>query len=89
MKLYPACLPLKQRTPVGYHSGWSSPIPLNVLEKHANGYTNVYKDFFKQIHYKMEVLDRCKDADQLPQQFYEYEAQYKTNTYYPPGNLDI
>ena len=37
----------------------------------------------------MEVLDRCKDADQLPQQFYEYEAQYKTNTYYPPGNLDV
>ena len=34
----------------------------------------------------MEVLDRCKDADQLPYQFYEYEAQYKTNTYYPPGN---
>ena len=83
-KIYPACLPSGKRTSTrGYHSGWSSPIPFHILRRFAPGFTKVYRDFFKQIHYKMEILDQCKDNN-----FYTASTDpvfYPTNTYYPPG----
>ena len=86
MKIYPACLPIKERSSVdGYHSGWSRPIPYHILRKYAPGYTEIYDEFFKQVHYKMEIFDKCKDSNLLEDA--SRTAIYKTNTYYPPGQL--
>ena len=84
--IYPACLPIKQRTSTfGVHSGWSSPIPFHLLWQYAPGFTKVYRDFFKQIHYKMEVQDQCQDANKLAVTM--EDATFPTNTYYPPGTV--
>ena len=84
-RLYPACLPLQQRTSeTGYQSGWSAPIPYHILKKYSPGLLRVYSDFFKQNHYRMNVSQRCEDpktninGDQF---------QFPTNTYYPPGTI--
>ena len=47
------------------------------------GFTEVYDEFFKQVHYKMEVLEECKDSNLLEDAF--LTPQFRTNTYYPPG----
>ena len=84
-KIYPACLPTERRTSmVGYHSGWSSPIPFRILRKYAVGFTKVYRDFFKQIQYRMQILDKCEDDN-----FFTASTdpvKFPTNTYYPPGD---
>ena len=83
-KIYPACLPTERRTSrVGYHSGWSSPIPFHILRQYAVGFTKVYRDFFKQIHHRMEILGKCEDDN-----FFTASTDpvnFPTNTYYPPG----
>ena len=82
--MYPACLPLKTRVNrFGYHSGWSSPIPFHILTQFAPGFTKVYRDFFKQVHYKMDISERCQDSNKLA--VTAAEALYPTDTYYPPG----
>ena len=82
--VYPACLPTQQRTSnSGFHSGWSSPIPFHILSSYAPGFTKVYRDFFKQIHYKMDISERCEDSNTLAAT--GEPAQFRTNTYYPPG----
>ena len=84
-KIYPACLPIKQRTSsYGIHSGWSTPIPFHILAKYAPGFTEVYQEFFKQIHYRMEISDRCQDANVIT--VTGDNSTFRTNTYYPPGN---
>ena len=84
MRIYPACLPLKKRTSVdAYHSGWSRAIPYHIFRKWAVGYTEIYDEFFKQVHYKMDILEECKDSNLLEDTF--LTAQYRTDTYYPPG----
>ena len=84
MELYPACLPLQERRSVdAYHSGWSRAIPYHIFRKWAVGYTEIYDEFFKQVHYKMEVLEECKDSNLLEDTF--LTPQFRTNTYYPPG----
>ena len=83
-KIYPACLPTGKRSSTeGFHSGWSSPIPFNILRKYAPGFTKVYRDFFKQIHYKMEIFERCADDNYFigsPDPVFS-----PTDTFYPPG----
>ena len=82
--IFPACLPVKQRTSkVGVHSGWSSPIPFHFLTKYAPLFTKIYRDFFKQVHYKMEIFKTCEDPNIFA--LTGKPAIYKTNTYYPPG----
>ena len=82
--IFPACLPLQKRTEnIGIHSGWSSPIPFYILSQFAPGFTKIYRDFFKQAHYKMDIMDRCSDANALS--VTGEPAQFPTNTYYPPG----
>ena len=84
--IFPACLPLQtRRETIGIHSGWSSPIPLYILTQFAPGFTKIYRDFFKQAHYKMEIFDRCLDANTLA--VTGDPAQFPTNTYYPPGKV--
>ena len=83
-KVYPACLPLKQRTSSsGIHSGWSNPIPFHIITQYAPGFSEVYRDFHKQVHYRMTIQDRCKDPNIIT--LLGQNATYKTNTYYPPG----
>ena len=43
----------------------------------------VYRDFFKQIQYKMDILERCEDANVLAVS--GAPVTFPTNTYYPPG----
>ena len=87
MKIYPACLPIKQRkTKFGIHSGWSTPVPFHILWKYAPLFTKVYRDFFKQVQYKMVIPERCED-DNLKAESAE-PAIYTTNTYYPPGKKE-
>ena len=84
-RIYPACLPMKQRkSTFGYHSGWSNPIPFHILSKYAPGFTKFYRDFFKQVHYKMNILERCEDTDSLA---IGGMQEFPTNTYYPPGTV--
>ena len=84
MEIYPACLPLQEARSVdAYHSGWSRAIPYHIFRKWAVGYTEIYDEFFKQVHYKMEVLEECKDSNLLEDTF--LTPQFRTNTYYPPG----
>ena len=84
--IYPACLPLQQRSSTeGFHSGWSSPIPFHILSQYAPGFTKVYRDFFKQIHYRMQIDQRCEDSNIIPFQGFEIPATFETNSYYPPG----
>ena len=93
-EIYPACLPIKQRTSkYAFHSGWSNPLPLHLLNKYAPGHTKVYGDFFKQVQLLMEVQDKCKDSNTLLNYGFGYgyglyeNATLPTNTYYPPGKV--
>ena len=82
--IFPACLPTGKRTSVvGYHSGWSNPIPYHILKKYSVGFTRIYRDFFKQIHYKMKIMDKCEDDNFFTSS--TAQVEYPTNTYYPPG----
>ena len=84
LEIFPACLPLKQRSSgLGYHSGWSDPVPYHILLKYAPGLTKVFRDFFKQVHYRMDVLEKCEDANKLA--LIGEDVEFPTNTYYPPG----
>ena len=86
LQIYPACLPLKKRTSVdAFHSGWSRPIPYHIFRNWSVGYTEIYNEFLKQVHYKMEVLEKCKDSNLLEDPF--LTPQYRTDTYYPPGEV--
>ena len=88
-KIYPACLPVGNSvSKTGIHSGWSSPIPKHILEKYAPGFAHVYREFFKQVHYKMEILDKCED-DNIFIKVNEQPVKFPTNTYYPPGILSF
>merc|ERR1711971_222343 len=66
LQVYPACLPLTQRTT-------------------RFGFLKVYEDFFKQIHYKMDILEKCEDANVLG--ITGIPAKFPTNTFYPPGTV--
>ena len=84
-KIYPACLPLGNSiSKTGFHSGWSSAIPKHILKKYAPGFAKLYGEFFKQVHYKMEILEQCED-DNFFTKVYEEPVIFPTNTYYPPG----
>ena len=84
LQIYPACLPFKERSTVdAFHSGWSRPIPYHIFRNFSSGYTEIYDEFFKQVHYKMEVLEECRDSNLLEDTF--LTAQFRTDTYYPAG----
>ena len=69
IQLYPACLPTSEKSPAtlnlsktfGIHSGWSHPPPLKFIQSKAAGYLKFYGDFYKQWHYKMEIMNKCSD----------------------------
>ena len=88
-RIYPACLPPVGRTQPtqGVHSGWTAPPPLAFLEKFASGYAepSIYRDFFKQWHYKVDILEKCEDPTRS--QTYGLALEYPSNSYYPPATI--
>ena len=86
-KIYPACLPPKDRSPPteGVHSGWSKPPPLHFLRRFAEGYLPFYDDFFKQWHYKMKIQESC--ADPTKTQIFGLPVKHPSKTYYPPATV--
>merc|ERR1711892_631318 len=49
-----------KEAPSGIHAGWAEPPPLNFLLRNAPSYVPLYRDFFKQWHYRMDIVE-CKD----------------------------
>ena len=45
---------------------WFHPRIKKVLTEYAPGFTKVYRDFFKQIHYKMNIQEQCRDTNLIP-----------------------
>merc|ERR1711892_249627 len=58
----------------GIHAGWAEPPPLTFLMRYAPAYVPLYREFFKQWHYRMEILEKCEDP--------------KNSTFPPFGPLD-
>jgi len=86
LRIYPACLPLKKRSSsTGVHTGWSKPPPFHFVNAYAAGYARFYRDFFKQWHYKMDILDKCQDP-QLNSLF-GAPLEFQTNSFYPPATV--
>merc|ERR1712106_1025585 len=44
-----------------------------------------WSDLFKQFHYKMEIIDKCKDPENI--QVFGKELQYPSNSSYPAGTI--
>jgi hypothetical protein len=89
LRLNPICLPNKDKQKpgkqTGIHAGWSKPPPFHFIEDQAQGYLPFYRDFFKQWHYKMDILPKCQDP-QLDG-VAALELQFPSNTFYPPGTV--
>ena len=95
-KIYPVCLPLKnrQKSRQAVHSGRSKPPPLHFLQEYAKGFVTYFSDFFKQWNYKMDIQESCKDPkssytkstyNTTTDQFTSTSINTTTDTYYPPG----
>jgi hypothetical protein len=83
-RIRPACLPLeKRKSASGIHTGWSRPPPYHIVQQFAPGYLKFYRDFSKQWHYKMDIMDECQD----PQEFLSIPLYPPTNTSYPPATV--
>merc|ERR1711892_326769 len=67
--LNPVCFSnqeLKRQTggedaPSGIHAGWTAAPPLTFLTRYAPAYVPLYREFFKQWHYRMDILVKCQD----------------------------
>ena len=84
-KINPACLPdgESSRSTSGIHSGWSTPPDLSYVIQFAAGYLPIYRDFFKQYHYSMDLVS-CKDP---VTNILGDELLHPSNSYYPPGTV--
>ena len=84
LKLRPACLPPGKRTSKkGIHTGWSRPPPFYIVEAYAPKYLKFYRDFSKQWHFAMDILDKCEDPQVFP--YSNDSLPYPSNTSYPAG----
>jgi len=85
-KLNPACLPTNDKQPSsGIHAGWSKPPPRSYIKTHASEYEQFYEDFFKQWHYKMDILDKCEDPKK--NSITGEALQFPSNSSYPAATL--
>ena len=88
LRLWPICLPSGEKKKpgkqTGIHTGWSKPPSFHFLETQAAGYLPFYRDFFKQWHYKMDILE-CKDP-QLSAVLGN-PLKHPSNTFYPPATV--
>jgi len=85
-KVWPACLPPERRgsTRAGIHTGWSKPPPMSFVQSVAPGYAGLYDNFYKQWHYKMDILETCEDPTDSP---LCAPLKHPSNTSYPPGTV--
>merc|ERR1719153_128948 len=87
-EVWPACLPPagqgSTRARTGIHTGWSKPPPLSFVESVAPGYAGLYDNFYKQWHYKMDILETCEDPKDSP---LCASLKYPSNSSYPPGTV--
>ena len=85
-ELRPACLPSTSKgiPKTGLQSGWSQPPPLPFILSQAKLYAEIYDNFFKQWHYKLDILETCEDPkiNRVCN-----NLQFPTNTYYPQGTI--
>ena len=83
--LTPACLPTENPPETGIHVGWSKAPPLAYLKKHAAPYFPFYDNFFKQWHYKMDILKTCQDPTLNP--ITGEELSFSSNSSYPKATV--
>jgi len=83
--LTPACLPTENPPEKGIHVGWSKAPPLAYLKKHAAPYVEFYDNFFKQWHYKMDILETCQDPTSNP--ITGDELSFPSNSSYPKATV--
>jgi len=86
LKLWPACLPTQSKAypKTGIHTGWSKPPSFSFIQSQAPGYGPFYADFYKQWHYRMDILDTCEDPKDSP---FCFPLKYPSNSSYPPGTV--
>ena len=86
--LTPTCLPQSSESPslrtLAVHSGWSKPPSISFLSEFASPYLQIYRDFFKQWHYQMEVTE-CKDP--LTNSITGTAFSFPSDTFYPAGTV--
>ena len=88
-----ACLPSQtEATPTsGIQAGWSQPPPLPFIQKRAPAFEPFYSDFFKQWHYKLDIMKSCQDPNFLS--FYRFNLvkifnqTMPSNSSYPAGTM--
>ena len=91
-RINPTCLPNGngnqrdgQNAKNGIYSGWSNPPPFHYVQANAPLATPYYRDFLKQWHYKMEIV-QCRDPT-FPFISFGTLEDPNTDTYYPPGTI--
>ena len=86
--LTPTCLPQSPESPslktLAINSGWSKPPSLDFLLEYASPYVLIYRDFFKQLHFQMEITE-CKDPISNP--VTGAVLNFPSNTFYPAGTV--
>ena len=87
IELWPACLPpqTNEKPRTGIHTGWSKPPPYSFVQSLALGYALEYQDFYKQWHYKMDILETCEDPQDSV--LCSGPLLYPSNSSYPPGTV--
>ena len=84
----PTCLPQSSASPslttLAVHAGWSKPPSISFLSEFASPYLQIYRDFFKQWHYQMEVTE-CKDP--LTNAITGTALSFPSDTFYPAGTV--
>ena len=84
----PTCLPPTSESPslrtLAVQSGWSKPPSLNFLLEFAPPYLQIYRDFFKQWHFQMEISE-CRDPVSNP--ILGVDLNFPSNTFYPAGTI--
>ena len=86
--LTPTCLPQSSESPslttLAVHSGWSKPPSVSFLSEFASPYLQIYRDFFKQWHYQMELVE-CKDP--VSNSILGVDLNFPSDTFYPAGTV--
>ena len=87
-KINPVCLPIgqtkKKDTYRGFQAGWSEPPPRRFVQQYVPEFVNLYENFFKQWHYKMDIM-RCKDPERSAVSAKPLKCP--SDTAYPAGTI--
>lgn len=73
----------EKEAPFGIQAGWAEPPPFPFILKYAPAYAPLYRDFFKQWHYRMDIFEKCED----PKNSTFGELQCPSNTSYPAATI--